>query len=407
MEETLDLWPPLPIVIAARPDRNWDVYNIIVALEHTDRICRLDIDSFPSSELEEVLEVMHQPFPELTSLELRLHPRSADETALVDPDSFLGGSAPRLELLFLRGISFPGLPKLLLSATHLVCLTLSEIPHSGYISPEAMVTGLAALTRLETLFVKFNSPRSRPRPKSRRPSPPTRTLLPVLAILVFQGVSQYLEDLVARIDAPLLNMLQIHFFHQPIFSTPQLAQFISRTPNFEASNEARLVFASWEVRITLPQINDGTIKLIIMCEELDVQLMSLEQVCNSSFPQAFIPAVEHLYILEDELDVPDVFLGDDIENSHWLELLRPFTAVRDLYMVYEIATFISPALQELVGERVTEMLPALRTLFLEEPLISGSAIVQFIAARQLACYPIVISSWEREEDEPSGLDLWP
>jgi hypothetical protein len=126
-------------------------------------------------------------------------------------------------------------------------------------------------------------------------------------------------------------------------------------------------------------------------------------IVASSIPQGFIPTVEHLYILEGQLDVSDVF-QDEIENSQWLEFLRPFTDVKNLYMASEMVTFVAPALQELVGESVTEVLPALQTLFLEEPLSSGSAIDQFVAARQSASRPITISGWEREEEELFALD---
>jgi hypothetical protein len=71
--------------------------------------------------------------------------------ALVIPDSFLGGSA--LDA---------GFPKLLLSATHLVYLRLSNTPHSGYISPEAIVAPLSVLSDLETLSLRLQSPQSRP-----------------------------------------------------------------------------------------------------------------------------------------------------------------------------------------------------------------------------------------------------
>ena len=69
--------------------------------------------------------------------------------------------------------------------------------------------------------------------------------------------------------------------------------------------------------------------------------------------------MEHLYIHEDRLSV----WQDDIENGQWPEVLRPFTAVKDLF-----TPRIAPALKELVGERATEVLPALRTLFFEVPL---------------------------------------
>ena len=59
----------------------------------------------------------------------------------------------------------------------------------------------------------------------------------------------------ARIDAPLLANLSITFFHQLIFNTPHLTQFISRTPKFKAHDEARVVFSRLWARfmVTLSQ----------------------------------------------------------------------------------------------------------------------------------------------------------
>ncbi len=71
--------------------------------------------------------------------------------------------------------------------------------------------------------------------------------------------------------------------------------------------------------------------------------------------------MEHLYIW-------DSFLPprwqDDIEDGQWLEVLHPFTNVKFLYISRELTPFIAHALQELVGERVIEVLPALQILFL-------------------------------------------
>ena len=90
--------------------------------------------------MEKMLAAMQKPFPVLTSLWLE----SREETVPIIPDSFLGGTAP---LPFLRvfrlnriPFPFPGLRKLLLSATNLVRLELYRVPHSGYISPEVMFT---------------------------------------------------------------------------------------------------------------------------------------------------------------------------------------------------------------------------------------------------------------------------
>jgi hypothetical protein len=389
VRKTLDVWPLLPIVVLGNSNDKWGVDNIVAVLEHNDRISEFSFWSVPSSQFEKVLAAMQQPFPALTLLQLQ----PGDETAPVVPASFLGGSALRLQSLFLDGIPFPGLPKLLLSATHLVLLTLWRIPHFGYISPEAMVTCLSVLTRLERLDIRFKSPQSRPDRRLLRL--PTRIVLPVLKGLWFNGVSEYLEDLVVRIDAPLLDKLTITFFHQLLFDTPRLGQFIARTPNFKTHDEARVLFSDWGVGVTLPQKLNRKLEVHILCKQPDWQLSSLAQVFSSSFPRDLIPAVEHLYILEDILSRPP--WQDGIESSQWLELLHPFIAVKGLYLSQELPPLIAPTLQELVGERATEVLPALQTLFLTETLPSGpvpETIGKFVAERELAGYPITLSHWE-------------
>ena len=396
VREMLDVWPPLPIIVMGEADEILGEDNVVAALEHNDRICKFELWRVPSSQWEKILAAMQQPFPALTLIQLSLN----DDTTPVIPASFLGGSAPSLQDVYICGLPFPGLPKLLLSATHLVTLELWRIPHSGYFSPETIVACLSMLTRLEKLGIRFRSPRSRP--DDRRPPPQTRTLLSVLAELEFFGASEYLEDLVARIDAPLLKKMVIIFFHQLIFHTPQLTQFIGRTPNFKAHDEARVFFVTWHVSVQLLMKFDGKLELRISSEQADWLVSALAQVCSSSFPQALIPTVERLYIFE--YDFSRVRWQDDIESSQWLELLHPFTGVKDLYISQEFMPRLAPALKELVGERVTEVLPALQTLFLEGSLPSGpvqEAIEQFVAARYLAGLPVAMSLWERDG---SGFD---
>ena len=96
-----------------------------------------------------------------------------------------------------------------------------------------MVTCLSVLTSLETLVIQFESPPSRSDQNSRRPPPRTRTLLPVLTVSRFKRATEDLEVLEAQIDAPLLDKLDIIYFHQLIIDTPQLTQFISRSPKFK------------------------------------------------------------------------------------------------------------------------------------------------------------------------------
>jgi hypothetical protein len=188
--------------------------------------------------------------------------------------------------------------------------------------------------------------------------------------LRFTGVSEYLEDLVARIDAPQLHILDIRFFLQLIFDTPQLAQFIDRTPQLKTHvhDEAHVVFSDSGASVSLPRIfDDRGLELGISCRQIDWQLSSLAQACGSCFPQDLISAVEHLYILERRFSPHH--REDDIEDSQWMELLLPFTTVRNLYLSKGFAPRVMLALQESVGDRTTGVLPALQYLHLEVPPI--------------------------------------
>jgi hypothetical protein len=171
VRDTLDIWPPLPLII--RDSLTESVDNIVAVLERSDRVDRIDLINVNRSRLEKLLAAIQVPFPGLTYLQLS----SNDETLPVLPDSFLGGFAPRLRFLKLYKIPFPGLPKLLLSATHLGILNVSNIPHSGYISPEAMVTALSALTSLKSLALGFQFPRYHPDLAIQRAPRQTRTVL--------------------------------------------------------------------------------------------------------------------------------------------------------------------------------------------------------------------------------------
>jgi hypothetical protein len=282
------------------------------------------------------------------------------------PDSFLGGSAPRLQTLELSGIPFPSLEKLLLSTNYLVDLHLPNIPYSGYISPAAMVTNLSALTSLKSLSLKFRFVRSRANRESRHPPPLTRVVLPALTKFYFRGDSEYVEDFVSRIDTPALDRLDITFFNQLIFDTPRLCHFISRAEAFKATHRARVLLYDDHVYITL-LLKQGVADHEALClgissRAADWQLSSIAQVCGSSLPQ--FPTLERL-------DIHDCgqYWNEDIEHSQWLELLCPFVFVKDLVIFEELIPLVAPVLQELAGDsdKVMEVMPTLQNVFSEGP----------------------------------------
>jgi len=320
----------------------------------------------------------------------------------------------------LDGIPFPGLPKLLLSATHLVKLRLSDIPHSGYISPEAMVALLSVLSSLRKLTLRFQSPQSRPDLETRSLPPPKRFILPALNDFRFRGVTEYLEDFLTLIDDPNLEYFDMTFFNQIDFDTPRFAQFINCTPTIRA-HEAHVEFEDNAAAVGLlsrtSESNHNYFWISISCREPDWQLSSIEQICNStSHP---LSTTEELYIEHQYSQV--VWKDDAIENTLWLQLLLPFIAVRNLYLSKEFAPGIAAALQESGGGGIMGVLPSLQNIFVEGLEPSGpfqENIGPFVAARQLSDHPIAISDWgelkdddwdEPEDDgwdEPEDGDCW-
>jgi hypothetical protein len=385
----------LPLLVQGGVFDETSVDNVVSELGHSDRICHISLDLYTTSQIENLWTAMQVPFPELTALHLASGFESSFDLVPVLPDSFLGGSAPPLRCLALTSIPFPGLPKLVSSATHLVYLRVIDIPHSGYISPEAMVACLSVLPSLEELYFQFHSPQSSPDQEGRRPPPPpTRPVLPALRRFSFKGINEYLEELVARIDTPRLYELSATFFNDIDFDTPELIRFASRSSTFKAPDEAHVLFGSLTASVKLqPQESSpGYFEVKLSCREPGWQLSSLAQICTTSLP--LLSTTEKLFI-DEQVDSQLDWKGG-IDNTDWLELLLPFTAVKDLYLSKQFAPRIAPALQEFAEGR-TEVLPTLQNLFLKgfqpsEPIHEG--IGQFISARRLTYHPVGIPGWE-------------
>ena len=329
------------------------------------------------------------PFPALT--DVVFHP-TRERAVPVRLDSFLGGSAPRLQSLWFQGIPFPALGKLLLSSRHLFTLCLNNIPHSGYISPDALVTGLSGLTGLKYLTLTFQSPRSRAVQERRVFPSLTRVVLPALASFRFKGDSEYLEEMLSRMDIHVPE--DITFFNQLVFDTPHLRNLINSAETFRPFHRAEISFSGYSVLFALfHKFGTAEFKVLqlgISCRPSDWQLSSIAQVIRSAIPP--FPTLERLKLRE--YHEPQHW-QDDIENVQWLELLRPFATVKDLVLSGQLARLVAPVLGELIGERVAEELPALQNIFVEDFSLWGSPpwqkeIGQFIAARQISGHPVAV-----------------
>jgi len=398
--EMLDTFPSFPIIInyqhnAPPPyhiSQDWG--NIFAALRHRDQARWISLSRLTSRLLGVFVTVMQEPFPALTFLELRSDD-GTDETVQVLPNTFLGRSAPRLQYLILQGIPFPALPTLLFSASDLLSLHLTDIPSTGYISPEVLATSLSALPRLTWLIITFSSPTPSPDRTGQWSPPPMCALLSSLTFLVFRGACGYLEDFVAQIRAPSLNLFNIQFFDQPLFDVRQLLRFIGRSRKLRSPKRATVSFYYNCAKIVLGP-REGTVgprhfSLRVLCGGSNRQVSSLTQICNQS--PVLLSKVERLDVKGN--DCLQSGWQDDMNSAQWLELLRPFDAVQRLHISERLAPLV---LQGLTRESATAVLPVLDNLSLgllpSAPL--REAINPFMDACHLLGRPIAIrwGEWE-------------
>jgi len=398
----LGYWPAFPIVVdyfvrndddsgddAASNDED----DIIAALEHRDRVRRIEI-IVTASLLGKLATIMQEPFTELTYLRLSSSSSSSKGGGVLPilrlPSGFLCGSAPHVQHISLDGISFPELPTLLSSASNLRSLKLDKIPQTGYISPEAMVDGLAALTMLTTLSLRFQSPASRP--TQRRPPPRARIALPSLTFFEFHGVSEYLEDLVAHIDAPRLASSNITYFNQLVFQTPQLGQWLSRAENLQvAPFESAYLgcgFNKVDVQLRSSRVQSYLL-LRVLCRNLDWQVYAIAQLLGQSVH--LLSGVHHLSVGEAALRPG---WREHMHHADWLELFRPFVAVRTLRVCWQLAGHVAFALDDIAQAAAAvvvageEVLPCLHALYLEDQ--PATAVERFAALRRRCGRPVTI-----------------
>ena len=354
VRKLLNIWPAFPIALSyySKSIRS-SADEAIATLEHPGRVCNVTLD-VTGTLLEKMVKAMHVPFPVLTHLHIMIAPGAGNTL----PREFLGGSAPSLQEISLYGVPYPSLPRLLLSASDLVNLLLRNIPPSGYISPEAIVVGLAALPRLKFFSMEFQSASSRP---DRIHTPPaTRTVLPSGIWFEFKGASEYLEALVAQIDSPQLEWICINYFNQVAdFQASQLCQFIDRSvgPQETLFSRATVRFSRREVSFVMfPHSNhEGHVSITTICEGIDWQVSHMTHLL-SQFSVA-LSNVVHLNVtnlsnLEGQLE--------GIDDVEWRDILHPFSTVKSLYVSKKLAEHISLVLEDITEGMVLPSLDSIR-----------------------------------------------
>jgi hypothetical protein len=345
-----------------------DEINILSALQHAPRVHRITVLA-TGSLLRKMAPILLKSFPALTHLDLTWDlddfPESDTEGVPVIPERFLGGSAPRLQHLCLSDIAFLQLPTFLLSARNLVTLKVQQIPPNGYISPEAMVGGLAVLTKLTTLSISLCEDTTPFHPRGSHPASPVQAILPALTGFHYRGHSNYLEDFLAQIDTPQINRVRIEYFMRQQIQVPKLSRFIDRTENLKIYQftHAEGTFNEdiyFELRRPQGERRLAHLSLKMLCQfgaPLDTKVPYLAHVLGQLVPR--FPNVVYLSASGEKVR------SKGVDSTKWLPLFRLFPAVKFLDLSGGVAAHIASALVD-AAETVTDVFPALHSIGLDK-----------------------------------------
>ena len=277
VQKSLHYWPVLPIVVqyggslALSQPTLEDEDNIMAALKHSDRV--ISISLAITTSLLKKLSTLAGVFSELQDLVLL----SRDDVLLtiMMPSAFRWGQ--RLRRLHSTGIAFPALLQLLSSSKNLIDLQLHEVFLPWQFSPALLMKALSKLGHLRSLSLHFCSAVHY---HSSLPPYLESIFLPVLTRLNYQGNMEYLEDILASIDAPFLEDVEIIFFDHPILALSKLNGILDQIEIYRSHFGAHILSSEPTITISLTQPGTPTcLKLQLLCKPIRVQICSMAQIC--------------------------------------------------------------------------------------------------------------------------------
>ena len=374
---TLACWPrTLPIVVEyggspeLDPPTLEDENDIMAALNQPDRVHSISLTI--TSSLLKKLSAIKRPFSKLEHLILL----SLDNVQLTLPRTFRWGQ--RLRRLHSTRIVIPALIRSYYSSMD---LQLHEVPNPWYLSRNALPDALSRMAQLRSLSLHFLPTIDH---VSVSPACRNRVVFTALTRFKYRGIVRDFEDLVARIEAPRLEDIEVTFSNIYTLDCSELTGFINRIGMHKSYRQVHLLFSenAFSVSLTQPEVPTRII-FQSFCEPFSLQLSSMARI------------VIHFYTLL--LDVQDLLISvtpqsrqeDIYYTGRWLKLLNLFEGVKWLYLVGNLSTDIVHILQ-----LCNDVLPALRGIYIPQPgpchVPLRQALVSFMTSRRLSGHPIAV-----------------
>ena len=387
-------YPLLPIII----DDTYRYHNppakgeegVLLALQQRERVRRIRIsvpDRAHSRKKRLVMAIDHE-FPMLEYFYFALtftgH-LSGEASGLTLPDGF---RAPSLRHLVLFSLTLSIHSPAITSAVGLVTLSLLLFPPFTRFHPNDLLQLVSLMPQLETL--DFRSDVSVHDLKSQLSHMPitSHAALPKLRWFGFNGSSAYLEALLPRITAPLLDKLQLVFVGDLAFPLPELYRFVGQTESLRCGS-AKLSFLPRAVSMRVWPCEGAEIyavKTIIFCGHTRQKMSFAAQICNAL--RMPLSKVEHLSLVCGMSPTRTSF--DGTNRLECREILRSFSNLKTLRVPTSLVGVISSALQPQDGELSIELLPQLRELACSWNDYTHSSFAQFIHARQRTGCPVTL-----------------
>ncbi|KAF8490161.1 hypothetical protein F5888DRAFT_1910052 [Russula emetica] len=399
--------PPLPLIIywgnPGTLDTEDSVKNVLLALDHRDRVRRMTLHVSQSS-LRKVFSLMKGPFPMLETLQLCSSSDGTQRTqpsAMTLPSTFEAPDLRHFQLSDLKLLpsSSQSLNDFTTRLSSIVTFSLGEITTK----PAALMACLALMPHLKVLKVGvlFSIPSHTTEDAERKlcaGSEPKSALLALtdLEEFEYQGISDYLEALAARISAPFLKKLSITVTNE-IGDRADLSTTTFKYLSRLISGAAGLAFQFGRVKF-----KDG-FSIVMDHDELwtgrgafelrfnnrtyyfDGNIGHVAKICRVLVP---MPSTVQSLLLED--GHRNTWMPEP-ERKGWRELLRVFDNIKTLRVVGRFVEELDKALKQKDGDE-TLLLPRLQEIVRYGP---ENKFADYVKARQAAGSPVRVVSGPR------------
>ena len=281
--------------------------------------------------------------------------------------------------------ALPSLRQLLDASRNLVDLLLHEVLDPSCFPPEALTNTFSGMVQLQSLSLHFPSTSTylAPPPLSRE-----LVVLPALNHLNFQGTTEYLERLVARIDTPILGNIEVTFVEKSTFDLSQLCKFITRIGMHSSPRRVDILSSEHSVSISLTRpLDSNCLKFQAFRRPLSEQLFIMARIFYQF--SAFLYNVEDLRITAQRPSNQ----GNALHYGRWLEPITSFIGVKWLYVSGNLWNDVVCSLQ--LSDRSPEsVLPALHKLCILQPgprhAPLSEAVVSLMTSFWLSDHPIAV-----------------